>query len=121
MSKKTWFYSATAAVTVLSLFLVPWAGAAERQDVSSDSMIEKEIAVYSHWLEDAYGAVAEERALMNDDLEQPTAKEREVIENGEWRIENERNDSSCFSVFHIIIKVHLVAPYDLDFMCNVTT
>ena len=24
-------------------------------------------------------------------------------------------------VFHIIIKVHLVAPYDLDFMCNVTT
>lgn len=82
MSKKTWFYSATAAVTVLSLFLVPWAGAAERQDVSSssDSMIEKEIAVYSHWLEDAYGAVAEERALMNDDLEQPTAKEREVID-----------------------------------------
>ena len=65
---------------MLSLFLVPWAGAAERQDVSSDSMIEKEIAVYSHWLEDAYGAVAEERALMNDDLEQPTAKEREVID-----------------------------------------
>ena len=23
--------------------------------------------------------------------------------------------------FHIIIKVHLVAPYDLDFICNVTT
>ena len=33
-------------------------------------------------------------------------KEREVIENGEWRMEDERDDLSFFPVFPIIIKVH---------------